>query len=68
MARYTKTVIVNNDRELLSLPIGQWFKMGMMGYGGQYMGRDKRGNPVVRMGKFSKSNAKRNRLQRKLAN
>lgn len=67
MPRYTKTATVNNERELLSLQIGQWFKIGMMGRSGQYMGRDARGNPVVRMGKFSKSNAIRNRLQRSLA-
>lgn len=67
MPRYMKTIVVYNDRELFSLPIGQWFQFGKCGIKGQFMGRDKRGNAVVRMGKFSKSNAIRNRLQRTLA-
>lgn len=67
MPRYLKTIVVYSERELLSVHIGQWFQFGKCGIKGQYMGRDKRGKPIVRMGKFSKSNAIRNRLQRKLA-
>lgn len=67
MARYKKTIEIKSELELFSLHIGQWFKMGCVGYSGQFLGRDARGNPVVRMGKFSKSNAVRNKLQRSLA-
>lgn len=67
MPRYLKTIVVYSERALLSVHIGQWFQFGKCGIKGQYMGRDKRGKPIVRMGKFSKSNAIRNRLQRKLA-
>lgn len=67
MPRYVKTVVINSDRELLSIHIGQWFQFGKCGIKGQFMGMDKRENPVVRMGKFSRDNAVRNKLQRKLA-
>lgn len=67
MPRYKKTIEIKSERELFTLQIGQWFKIGMMGYSGQFLGRDKRGFPIVRMGKFSRYNAIRNRLQRSLA-
>lgn len=65
--RYTKTVTVNTEKELVALHPGQWFKMGIHGYPGQFMGKDKEGKPLVRMGKFSTANAVRNKLLRKLA-
>ena len=67
MPRYKKTIVINSERELLSVHIGQWFQFGKCGIKGQFMGRDKRGKPIVRMGKFSRYNAVRNRLQRTLA-
>lgn len=65
--KYTKTVTIYNEKQLLALPVGQWFKMGTYGYPGQFLGVAKDGKPVVRMGKFCKGNAKRNSLLRKLA-
>ena len=67
MARYAKTITVKSERELFTLQAGQWFQFGKCGIKGQYLGKDKKGTPVVRMGKFSRGNAVRNRLQRSLA-
>ena len=67
MARYTKTVVFNYVQELDNLPIGQWVQYGAHGAKGQYLGTTFGNTDIIRWGKFSKSNAKRNKLQRKYA-
>ena len=64
MARYTKTIIFNYAKELDNLPIGQWVQFGACGAKGQYLGTTSGNTDVIRWGKFSKANAKRNKLQR----
>ena len=65
--KYTKTVTISSETQLRSLRIGQWFKYGHTGHKGQFLGKDKAGKPVVRMGKFGKENAIRNKLLRGIA-
>lgn len=65
--RYTKTVTIQNEMQLMRLRIGQWFKYGLLGNKGQFLGKDKAGKPIVRMGKFCKGNAIRNKLLRAIA-
>lgn len=67
MARYTKTVVFNYVQELDNLPIGQWVQCGAYGAKGQYMGTTFGNTDVIRWGRFSKANAKRNKLQRDYA-
>lgn len=65
--KYTKTVTIHSEKQLLALPVGQWFKFGQCGNKGQFLGKAKDGKPLVRMGKFCTANAVRNKLLRKLA-
>lgn len=65
--KYTKTVTIHSEAELLRLSVGQWFKFGLLGNKGQFLGKAKDGKPVVRMGKFCKGNAIRNKLLRGIA-
>ena len=65
--RYTKTVTISTAKELDSLKVGQWFKFGQFGHPSQYMGTTLGGKDISRSGKFSKSNAIRNKLQRQYA-
>lgn len=65
--RYTSTITLNNVMDLDTLHIGQWFKLGENGEKAQYLGKTRAGVDVARYGKFSKENAKRNKLQRQFA-
>lgn len=39
--KYAKTVTINSEKQLLALPVGQWFKLGQCGNKGQFLGKDK---------------------------